>query len=165
MVVTATPITPLAFSALIGPTSFNNSVCQTYDNTGGNCIIYSVSCVVHGMTAAVACPFTENSGIAAKTAYDSNPSILPPNPGFLQGDPLYSPISSIAVSGTTATVTCSGECSVTDQQVVSIVGAEPRTITSPMSPRATQAGASTALRTYPAPGAKRYLCQRLRYFE
>ena len=77
------------------------------------------------MTAAVACPFTENSGIAAKTAYDSNPSILPPNPGFLQGDPLYSPISSIAVSGTTATVTCSGECSVTDQQVVSIVGAQP----------------------------------------
>ena len=44
MVVTATPITPLAFSALIGPTLFNNSVCQTYDNTGGNCIIYSVLC-------------------------------------------------------------------------------------------------------------------------
>ncbi len=126
MVVTAAPISPTNFSALIGPTPFNNSQCQMYDNTGGNCIIYSVSCVPHGETGPpVACPSTDNPVIAVKTAYDSNPSNPPPNPGFLQGDPLYAPISSISVSGTTATVTCSGECSVADQQVVSIVGAVP----------------------------------------
>jgi hypothetical protein len=126
MVVSATPISPTNFSALIGTTSFNNSQCQMYDNTGGNCIIYSVSCVAHGTTGPpVACPSNSDPNIPVKTAYDSNPSNLPPNPGFLQGDPLYAPISSISVSGTTATVTCAGECSVTDQQVVSIVGAQP----------------------------------------
>jgi hypothetical protein len=39
----------------------------------------------------------------------------------LQGDPLFSPIESINTSGTTATVTCLGECAVTANQTVTIL--------------------------------------------
>lgn len=118
MIVDANTISPMDFSTLMIGTPFQGSVCQVYDGTGGNCIIYSVHCVAHGMTNKVPCPATSDPTIAVKTAYDS--SITPISPGFLQGDPLYSPIATIGADGTTATVTCTGECAVSDGESVSI---------------------------------------------
>jgi hypothetical protein len=113
MVVIANTINPTDFVTLIAPTPFVGSQCQVYDGTGGNCVIYSVYCVTHGTTNKVACPATSDSTIAVKTAYESDNTVTPPSPGFLQGDPFFSPISSITGNGTTATVSCTGECAIT----------------------------------------------------
>ena len=120
MIVTANTISPANFLALVGPTSFSGSQCQVYEGTGGNCIIYSVYCVTDGTTNKVACPATADPTIAVKTAYESDNTIAPVSPGFLQGDPFYSPISSISGDGATATVSCTGECAVTAGQTITI---------------------------------------------
>jgi hypothetical protein len=124
MVVTANTITPALFTQLISNTPFAGSVCQIYDETGGNCVLYSTSCLLHGTTTSVQCPPSSGSDpanlISLKSAY--NNSIPPISPGFLQGDPFYSLVTSISGDGTTATVTCSGECSVTAGQAVTISG-------------------------------------------
>jgi hypothetical protein len=70
----------------------------------------------------VPCPSTSDPVIGVKTAYESDNSVTPDTPGFLHGDPFYSPITSIQGNGTTATVTCTGQCSVTDGQTVSVRG-------------------------------------------
>jgi Legume lectin domain/Bacterial Ig-like domain (group 3) len=113
MVVIANTINPTDFVTLIAPTPYAGSQCQVYDGTGGNCVIYSVYCVTHGTTNKVACPATSDPTIAVKTAYESDNTVTPPSPGFLQGDPFFSPISSISGDGTTATVSCTGECAIT----------------------------------------------------
>ena len=121
MVVTANPVSPGTFTSLMFGTPFAGSDCQVYGSTGGNCIIYSVHCVNHISRNKVACPSTLDPTIAVKTAYQSDNSAPPPAfPGFLHGEPLYSPISTIERSGTTATVTCTGACSVADGDIVSI---------------------------------------------
>ncbi len=122
MVVTANTITPTLFSQLISGSAFAGSVCQVYDETGGNCIVYSTSCVTHGTNTVVQCPASTDPGnlIDLKSAY--NNTVQPISPGFLKGDPFYSLITSIAGGGTTATVTCLGECSVTPGQTVTIAG-------------------------------------------
>jgi hypothetical protein len=126
MVVAANTLSPSAVSALLVGSNFVGSACQQYDSTGGNCVVYSVYCVTHGTTTpAVACPSTADPLIAVKTAFDSDPLLVPLTPGFLQGDPLYSQISSIQVNSGVATVTCSGECAVHDGQTVSIINANP----------------------------------------
>lgn len=126
MVVTASTLAPATFSSLIGPTQFAGSQCQVYDDTGGNCIVYSVSCVQTATGQPVACPSTagdSSSTIDVTSSYDN--SLQPVSPGFLQGDPFYTLIGSISASGSTATVTCPGECSVTPGQTVTIFGAQP----------------------------------------
>ncbi len=122
MVVTANTITPALFSQLISGTAFAGSVCQIYDETGGNCIVYSTSCVTHGTNTIVECPATTDPAnlIALKSAY--NNTIQPTSPGFIKGDPFYSLLTNITGDGTTATVTCLGECSVTVGQSVTIAG-------------------------------------------
>ena len=122
MIVTANTIAPAFFSNLISGTPFTGSQCQIYDETGGNCIIYSVSCVTHGTTTAVPCPSTTdpNNLIDIKSGY--NNSIQPTSPGFLQGDPLFSQVATIIGDGQTATVTCAGECSVVQGQTVTVAG-------------------------------------------
>jgi Bacterial lectin/Bacterial Ig-like domain (group 3)/Abnormal spindle-like microcephaly-assoc'd, ASPM-SPD-2-Hydin len=122
MVVTANTITPALFSQLITGTSFAGSVCQVYDETGGNCIVYSTSCVTHGTNTIVECPATtdDSNPIVLKSAY--NNTIQPTSPGFLKGDPFYSLLTTITGDGTTATVTCLGECSVTVGQTITIAG-------------------------------------------
>jgi hypothetical protein len=120
MIVDANTISPSDFSTLIAGTPFSTSSCQLYEGTGGNCIIYSVYCVTHATTTKVPCPATSDPVIAVKSAYDSDDSVPPPAPGFLQGDPLYSQIATIQGNGTTATVNCTGECAVTDGEHVSI---------------------------------------------
>ncbi|MGC1299231.1 MAG: choice-of-anchor D domain-containing protein [Alloacidobacterium sp.] len=122
MIVTANTITPTFFSNLISGTPFVGSQCQVYDETGGNCIVYSVSCVTHGTPTAVPCPSTSDPDnlINIKSAY--NNSIQPTTPGFLQGDPLFSQVATIIGDGQTATVTCTGECSVVQGQTVTVAG-------------------------------------------
>jgi hypothetical protein len=122
MVLTANTITPQLFNTLISTTGFAGSVCQIYDETGGNCIVYSTSCVLHNTTTVVQCPASTDpaSLIDLKSAY--NNTIQPISPGFIQGDPFYSLVTSISGDGTTATVTCVGECAVTPAQKVTIAG-------------------------------------------
>lgn len=134
--ITASTISPALFSSLIGSTPFAGSQCQVYDDTGGNCIVYSVSC--SDASGPVACPApaptnpptncvanpTSPNCIAVNTAY--NNSIQPISPGYLQGDPFYTPILQVAGNGSVATVTCgtpsaAGECPVTVGQTVTIV--------------------------------------------
>jgi hypothetical protein len=121
MVVTANAIPPQLFSQLGGNTPFAGSQCQVYDDTGGNCIVYSVSCVNAATNAVTECPTTSPTDpIVIKSAYNNSlPAI---SPGFLQGDPFYSQVSSITGGGQAATVTCTGECSVITGQTVTIVG-------------------------------------------
>jgi hypothetical protein len=135
MTVTANTVTPTLFSQLIAGTPFQGSACQVYDDTGGNCIIYSVSCSVTGSNPAqiVACPAVTSvpdctgsnaaSCINVKTVF--NTSTPPVSPGYLQGDPFFSQVSALNVSGDTATFTCTGECSVSQGQTVSVIGAQP----------------------------------------
>jgi Bacterial lectin/Bacterial Ig-like domain (group 3)/Abnormal spindle-like microcephaly-assoc'd, ASPM-SPD-2-Hydin len=122
MVVTASTITPALFTQLISNTPFAGSACQIYDETGGNCVVYSTSCLIHGTTTVVQCPPSSDPAnlISLKSAY--NNSIPPSSPGFLKGDPFYSLVTSISGDGTTATVTCTGECSVTAGQAITIAG-------------------------------------------
>ena len=88
MVITANAVPPLLFTQLIANTPFAGSQCQVYDDTGGNCIIYSVSCVVAATNAVTECPATDPTlPILIKSAYNnSTPAITP---GFLQGDPFF----------------------------------------------------------------------------
>jgi len=135
MTVTATTVSPTLFSQLIAGTPFQGSACQVYDDTGYNCVIYSVSCYVTGSNPQqiVACPAVTSvpncvgdnaaSCINVKTVF--NTDTTPISPGYLQGDPFYSQISALSVSGDTATFSCTGECSVTMGQTVSVVGATP----------------------------------------
>lgn len=125
MIVTATTISPLLFSQLVSGGPFAGSQCQVYDDTGGNCVVYSASCVNSATNLPVQCPVTDPSAdtILVKSAY--NNSIPPVTPGYLQGDPFFSQVTSIVGNGQTATVTCAGECSVTTGQTVTIAGAQP----------------------------------------
>jgi Bacterial lectin/Bacterial Ig-like domain (group 3)/Abnormal spindle-like microcephaly-assoc'd, ASPM-SPD-2-Hydin len=122
MIVTANTITPTFFASLIAGGPFVGSQCQVYDETGGNCIVYSVSCVTHGTSTVVPCPATTDpdNPISIKSAY--NNSVQPVSPGFLQGDPLFSQIATITGDGQTATVSCTGECSVVQGQTVTVAG-------------------------------------------
>ncbi|HEX3660185.1 MAG TPA: choice-of-anchor D domain-containing protein [Acidobacteriaceae bacterium] len=128
----ATTITPVQFTALLGQgaTQYTGSACQVYDDTGGNCIIYSAYCYYTDTGAPTACPAptappTDCSDPSATDCVDLtssyNNSVQPTSPGYLQGDPFFSPITSITTSGTTATVSCTGECAVTANQTVTIL--------------------------------------------
>jgi hypothetical protein len=135
MGVVANTITPANFAALmgIGPSQYTGSQCQVYDDTGGNCIVYSTYCYNTSTNAVEGCPTgtqttvctdqTEPSAGCINLTATYNNSIEPTSPGFLQGDPLYSPITSISGNGSSTTVTCAGECAVTVGQTVSILSA------------------------------------------
>lgn len=132
MTVIATPIPQLTFDSLINATPFAGSMCQVYDDTGNNCIAYNVSCTNSG--TPVACPSPQppptdcatnpSAADCVNLTTGYNNSIQPGSPGFLQGDPFYSPIDQITPADPaagTATVQCSGECAVTPGQTVNIV--------------------------------------------
>ncbi|HEY1731745.1 MAG TPA: Ig-like domain repeat protein, partial [Terriglobales bacterium] len=121
IVITANPITPQLFSQLVSGGPFAGSQCQVYDDTGGKCIVYSASCIDTASNTIVSCPSTTPTDpITVKTAFDN--TVQPLSPGFIQGDPFYSPVATISGDGTTATVTCTGDCSVTPGQTVTVVG-------------------------------------------
>lgn len=121
MIVTAHTVSPSDFAALVAGGPFSTSLCQVYEGTGGNCVIYSISCVHHNDQSPVACPppSDPNDFITFKTAYENTDQ--PISPGLLQGDPLRSVITTITSSGGVATVTCEGECPVTVGQAVKIL--------------------------------------------
>lgn len=133
MILEANTITPAFFAQLSVGRPYAGSQCQVYDDTGGNCIIYSATCVSHGTTTVTPCPAVTNTPtpIAVKSAY--NNTIQPISPGFLQGDPLFSPLSSVTGNGTTATVNCVGECSVTVGQQVTLIGVMNGNVSSPFN--------------------------------
>ncbi|MGA8530256.1 MAG: choice-of-anchor D domain-containing protein, partial [Acidobacteriaceae bacterium] len=139
MGVIANTITPAQFTSLLGqgPMQYTGSSCQIYDDTGGKCIIYSVYCYFTDSKAPTACPApaTPPTDCSDPTATDCidltssyNNSIAPTSPGYLQGDPLFSPITSISTSSGTATVNCTGECPVTPGQTVTILDANDATV-------------------------------------
>ncbi|HZZ40702.1 MAG TPA: choice-of-anchor D domain-containing protein, partial [Acidobacteriaceae bacterium] len=132
MGVIATTITPAQFTSLLGlgPTQYTGSACQVYDDTGGKCIIYSAYCYFTDTKAPTACPAptspptdcsdpTANDCIDLTSSY--NNSAQPTSPGYLQGDPLFSPISSVSTTGNAGTVNCLGECAVTANQSVTVL--------------------------------------------
>ncbi|HEY1809245.1 MAG TPA: choice-of-anchor D domain-containing protein [Acidobacteriaceae bacterium] len=130
----ATTITPAQFTALLsqGATQYTGTQCQVYDDTGGNCIIYSAYCYYTDSGMPTACPAPTSPPVdctdpAASGCIDLtsayNNSIQPTSPGYLQGDPFFSPITSITTTGTTATVNCAGECAVTTNQSVTVLDA------------------------------------------
>lgn len=137
MGVIASTISQANFAKVLGygASQYNGSQCQVYDDTGGNCIIYSEFCYQGSPSNVVACPKPKTSDGNPPTDCLSDPgaadcvgllaaynnSVQPTSPGYLQGDPLYSPITSIVGNGTTATVTCTGDCSVSDGQTVNIL--------------------------------------------
>jgi len=139
MTVTANTVSPGLFSTLIAGTPFAGSTCQVYDDTGGNCVIYSASCSCTDTGKSVACPAATVSNcvdgnaslcLNVKTTY--NNASTPLAPGFIQGDPFFSSISNLTVAGGEATVTCTGECSVVQNPdnsftpaTVTVVGAQP----------------------------------------
>ena len=122
MILEANTITPAVFAQLSVGRPYAGSQCQVYDDTGGNCIIYSATCVFHGTNTITPCPAITgpSTPITIKSAY--NNTIQPVSPGFLQGDPLFGPLDSVTGNGTVATVNCVGECSVTVGQTVTLIG-------------------------------------------
>ena len=119
--VIANTITPQLFSQLVAGGPFAGSQCQVYDQTGGNCVVYSVSCLITGTTTFVQCPTTTPADpIGIKSNYtDTLPAV---SPGYIQGDPFYNLVTSITSSSGTATVTCAGECAVTTGQSITLAG-------------------------------------------
>lgn len=121
MIITATAVSPALFSQLVSGGPFSGSQCQVYDGTGGNCIVYSATCVNTASNTIVQCPATNsNDPIIIKTAFDN--SVQPVSPGFIQGDPFYSAVASVSGNGQTATVTCAGDCSVAQNQTITLLG-------------------------------------------
>jgi hypothetical protein len=163
MVVTANTISPSLFATLASApgSPFAGAQCQVYDGTGGNCIVDSVSCNQGG--APVACP-TIPADVTDPTQLidvlmsfnNSTPLVTP---GLLQGDPFYTQISTITGDGTTATVTCTGECSVIVGQSVTVAGSSvtgfdsTATVLTASAPNVfTYASSATASLTSPATG-------------
>jgi hypothetical protein len=124
MVVTANTISPSLFQSLVAGGPYQGAQCQVYDDTGGNCVVDSVSCNQGG--EPIACPAIaandNNPGDLINVLMAFNNSTPLVTPGLLQGDPLYTLLTSISGDGKTATVTCQGECSVTVGQTVKVEG-------------------------------------------
>ena len=121
IVITANPISPQLFSQLVSGGPFAGSQCQVYDDTGGNCVVYSSSCIETATNTFVQCPATNaNDPITLKTAFDN--TVQPITPGFIQGDPFYSQLVSISGDGATATVSCTGDCSVIPNETITVAG-------------------------------------------
>jgi len=75
MTVTATPTSQAAFQAELAG-AFPGTQCVVYAETGGNCIVYTVSC------DPSPCPSSASNNINVSTVYDEISSQV--NPGFLR---------------------------------------------------------------------------------
>lgn len=83
MTVTATFTPQDSFSRRLVETQFSGASCIIYDNTSGNCIVFSISCTQpDGITPAPCPPSPDNAyDVFVSTSYDTQQSII--NPGFL----------------------------------------------------------------------------------
>ena len=87
MTVTATPTSSAALNARI-QTVFPNEQCVTYLGTGGNCVLYSVTCQDPNTHQTVTCPkVTPPPFIALSTSYFTTVSISDANADYLKADP------------------------------------------------------------------------------
>ena len=90
MNVLATPWNQATFfkQRLLG-TGFANEVCVTYLQTGGNCIVYSVTC--QDQSGPVMCP-TEppDNEILIQSSFTTTDPISPTKADFLEGEPIGS---------------------------------------------------------------------------
>jgi len=87
MTVTATPTDAAALNARI-QTVFPNEQCVTYLGTGGNCMLYSVTCQDPNTHQNVTCPkVTPPPFIALSTSYFTTVSISDANADYLKADP------------------------------------------------------------------------------
>lgn len=90
MTVLATPWNPSTFYAqrLMG-TPFADEACITYLATGGNCIVYSVTC--HDpVTGSNLCPSEMQPTIDIDSSFYTNDPVTPTNADFLEADPIGS---------------------------------------------------------------------------
>jgi hypothetical protein len=90
MTVLATPWNPSTFFAqrLLG-TPFANEACITYVGTGGNCIVYSVTC--HDpVTGSDLCPSEQDPTIDIDSSFYTSDPVSPTNADFLEAEPIGS---------------------------------------------------------------------------
>ncbi len=90
MTVLATPWNPSTFFAqrLLG-TQFADEACITYLGTGGNCIVYSVTC--HDpVTGSDLCPSEQDPTIDIDSSFYTSDPVSPTNADFLEADPIGS---------------------------------------------------------------------------
>ncbi len=90
MTVLATPTNPTTFfqQRLLG-TQFANEACITYLGTGGNCIVYSVTC--HDpVTGSDVCPSEQQPTIDIDSSFYTSDPVTPTNADFLEADPIGS---------------------------------------------------------------------------
>ena len=90
MTVLATPWNPSTFYAqrLLG-TPFADEACITYLGTGGNCIVYSVTC--HDpVTGSTLCPSEQQPTIDIDSDFYTSDPVSPTNADFLEADPIGS---------------------------------------------------------------------------
>ena len=84
MVVDAMPIDKATFyNTRLRGTAFANEQCVTYLETGGNCVVYRVSCIDQ-MGDAVACPSEETPTILIKSSYYTADNVSAANADFLK---------------------------------------------------------------------------------
>jgi hypothetical protein len=89
MTVVSTPTDAATFyrTRLLG-TQFQNEMCVTYLETGGNCIVYSVTCQDPHTGQNVTCPSTTLDQIMLSTSYYTADPITPQNADYLKADPI-----------------------------------------------------------------------------
>lgn len=92
MTVTATPTDPTVFfNTRLKNTNFANEACVVYLETGGNCMVYSVTCQDPNTHMNVTCPVvTQPAFIALSTSYFTTESLSDANADYLKADPIGS---------------------------------------------------------------------------
>ncbi len=80
MTVVAEQIPPDEFPQRVATSSFAKAICIPYGGTGGNCVIYQVSCT-NTAHNSVTCPTTAQPTITVLTSYDTSQPVV--HPGFL----------------------------------------------------------------------------------
>lgn len=95
MTVLATPVAPSVFrSTRLTGTPFSKERCVTYLQTGGNCIVYSVTCQNNeGPVACPVAPFCTTLGdtvncISFNTSFYTADLVTPQNADYLKADPV-----------------------------------------------------------------------------
>lgn len=91
MTVLATPTDPTTFQQTrLVNTQFSNESCVTYLETGGNCVVYSVTCQLSDKVTQTPCPSELEDTIALSTSYYTANGVTPTNADFLKADPIGS---------------------------------------------------------------------------
>ncbi len=106
MVVTATPISQADFGVRVQNTPYASEQCIVYEGTGGNCMVYSVSCT-DSAGNPLTCPSESTSNIDIVTSYDtiqtiSNPDFLKAPTGTNNWESIFTSFVTLRIDGTTA---------------------------------------------------------------